>query len=117
MLAMAYVLVLAIVALEVPLGISLRHRLDDEVRQQARNSANVVSVLAHSAIEQGNADTLVYPFHVKFNQKTFYRTRNILVTNREDNFTCFVDKTNLWQCGYATGVKKDGKMQEIMVTK
>lgn len=68
-------------------------------------------------IGQGTADTLVYPFHVKFNEKTFYRTRNVLVTDREDNFTCFVDKTNLWQCGYATGVKKDGKTQEIMVTK
>lgn len=54
MIAMAYVLVLAIVALEVPLALSLRQRLDDEVKQQARSSANVVSVLAHSAIEQNN---------------------------------------------------------------
>lgn len=54
MIAMAYVLVLAIVALEVPLALSLRQRLDDEVKQQARSSANVVSVLAHSAIEQGD---------------------------------------------------------------
>jgi ribosomal protein L21E len=68
-------------------------------------------------IGQGNANTLVYPFHAKFNQKTFYRTRNVLVTDREDNFTCFVDATNLWQCGYASGVKKEGKTQEIMVQK
>lgn len=54
MIAMAYVLILAIVALEVPLALSLRQRLDDEVKQQARSSANVVSVLAHSAIEQND---------------------------------------------------------------
>ncbi len=54
MLAMAYVLILAIVALEVPLALSLRQRLDDEVKQQARTSANVVSVLAASAIERGD---------------------------------------------------------------
>src|SRR5207253_8144819 len=27
---------------------------------------------------QGNANTLVYPIQVKWNQKTFYRTRNVL---------------------------------------
>lgn len=58
MLAMAYVLVLAIVALEIPLGLSLRERLDDEVRQQAKNSASVVSVLARSAMEDSGSDTL-----------------------------------------------------------
>ncbi len=58
MVAMAYVLVLAIVALEIPLALSLRERLDDEVRQQAKNSANVVSVLARTAIGEGGEDTL-----------------------------------------------------------
>lgn len=47
MLAMAYVLVLAIVALEIPLALSLRQRIDEEVRLQARSSADVVAVLAH----------------------------------------------------------------------
>jgi signal transduction histidine kinase len=55
MVAMAYVLVLAIVALEVPLAISLRQRLDDEVKQQARSGANVVAVLAHTALENNNS--------------------------------------------------------------
>ncbi|MGK2878263.1 MAG: ATP-binding protein [Solirubrobacterales bacterium] len=55
---MAYVLVLAIIALELPLALSLRERLDDEVKQQARTGANVVAVLAHSALENDNADAL-----------------------------------------------------------
>lgn len=55
---MAYVLVLAIVALEIPLALSLRQRLEDEVRQQARTSANVVAVLAHSAMEHNDAGAL-----------------------------------------------------------
>lgn len=55
---MAYVLVLAIVALEIPLALSLRQRLEDEVRQQARTSANVVAVLAHSAMEHNDASAL-----------------------------------------------------------
>lgn len=66
---------------------------------------------------QGNAQTLVYPVQVKWNQKTFYRTRNILQTDNEGAFTCFVDNTNLWQCGHAAGVNKEGKTQEIAVQK
>jgi hypothetical protein len=66
---------------------------------------------------QGNAATLVYPVHVRWNQKTFYRTRNVQITNKEMTFTCFVDTTNLWQCGGATGPHKDGKTQEIVVQK
>lgn len=58
MLAMAYVLVLAIIALEVPLALSLRERLDDEVKQQARTGANTVAVLAHTALENGNDSSL-----------------------------------------------------------
>jgi signal transduction histidine kinase len=58
MVAMAYVLVLAIVALEIPLALTLRQRLDDEVRQQARTSANVVAVLAHSAMEHNDHEAL-----------------------------------------------------------
>ena len=43
LLALAYVLLLAIVALEVPLALSLRDRVDAEVRSQARSQAEVVA--------------------------------------------------------------------------
>jgi hypothetical protein len=66
---------------------------------------------------QGNASTLVYPVHVRWNQKTFYRSRNVLVTDKEMMFTCFADTTGLWQCGGAAGPHKDGKQQEIVVKK
>lgn len=66
---------------------------------------------------QGTANTLVYPVHVKWNMKTFYRTRNVEVTDKEGTFTCFADADNLWQCGSAAGPHKDGKTQEIMVKK
>jgi signal transduction histidine kinase len=58
MAAMAYVLVLAIVALEVPLALSMRQRLETEVRQQAKNSAAVVAVLARGALEQDDEGSL-----------------------------------------------------------
>jgi hypothetical protein len=64
---------------------------------------------------QGTPNTLVYPVHVKWNMKTFYRWRNVQVTDKEATFTCFADATNLWQCGIATGPNKDGKTQEIVV--
>ena len=66
---------------------------------------------------QGAANTLVYPVHVKWNMKTFYHSRNVLVTDKEMTFTCFADTLNLWQCGFATGPNKEGKKQEIVVTK
>ena len=43
LLALAYVLLLAIVALEVPLALNLRDRVDAEVRSQARSQAEVVA--------------------------------------------------------------------------
>lgn len=46
LLAFAYVCVLAIVALEVPLGLSLRSRVDAEVRAQAAGQADLVAVTA-----------------------------------------------------------------------
>lgn len=52
MLAMAYVLVLAIVALEIPLALSLHQRIDEEVRLQARGSADLVAVLAHEVFDK-----------------------------------------------------------------
>jgi hypothetical protein len=64
---------------------------------------------------QGSLDTLVYPVHVKYNVKTFYRSRNAVITGKEMTFTCFADNTNLWQCGFATGPNKEGKKEEIVV--
>jgi hypothetical protein len=64
---------------------------------------------------QGTLNTNVYPIHVKFNRKTFYRSRNVETTGEEMTFTCFADKVNLWQCGIASGPHKDGKKEEIMV--
>lgn len=64
---------------------------------------------------QGELNTLVYPVHVRWNMKTFYRTRNVAMTDRESAVTCFADKTNLWQCGWAAGPHQDGKTEEIMV--
>ena len=46
LLALAYVLLLAIVALEVPLASSIRRRVDDEVRSQARAQADVLAATA-----------------------------------------------------------------------
>ena len=66
---------------------------------------------------QGTANTLVYPVHVKWNMKTFYRSRNVQVTDKEMTFTCFADAVNLWQCGFATGPNKEGKTQEFVVKK
>ena len=54
---------------------------------------------------------------MKWNQKTFYRTRDVSITDKEGMFTCFVDNTGLWQCGSAAGPRKEGKTQEIRVTK
>ncbi len=64
---------------------------------------------------QGTLDTLVYPVHVKYNVKTFYRGRNAVITGKEMTFTCFADKTNLWQCGFATGPNKEGAKEDIVV--
>lgn len=46
LLAMSYVLVLALVAFGLPLALSLRQRVDFEVRFQARSSADVLAVSA-----------------------------------------------------------------------
>src|ERR1041384_421980 len=64
---------------------------------------------------QGSLNTLGYPVHVKYNVKTFYRSRDLVTTGKEMTFTCFADNTNLWQCGFATGPNKEGKKEEILV--
>ena len=50
LLALAYVLVLSVVALLVPLGISLRDRVDAEIRLEARTQAETVAARAASLL-------------------------------------------------------------------
>ena len=52
LLALAYVLLLAIVALGVPLALSLRDRVDAEVRSQARAQADVVAATAAGLLDR-----------------------------------------------------------------
>jgi signal transduction histidine kinase len=54
LLALAYVLVLAIVALEVPLARSTADRVDAEVRSQARGQAEVVAATIADLLEPGD---------------------------------------------------------------
>jgi signal transduction histidine kinase len=51
LLALAYVLLLALIALGVPLSVSLRDRVDSEVRGQARSQADVVAASASELLE------------------------------------------------------------------
>jgi len=51
LLALAYVLLLAIVALVVPLALSTRDRIDSEVSSQARSQAQVVAASASEGLE------------------------------------------------------------------
>jgi signal transduction histidine kinase len=53
LLALAYVLVLAVVALEVPLVLSLRDRVDAEVESQARSQADLIAATVAGNIESG----------------------------------------------------------------
>jgi two-component system, OmpR family, sensor kinase len=50
LLAMSYLLVVALVAFGVPLALSLRQRVDSEVRSQARSSADVLAISAAALI-------------------------------------------------------------------
>ena len=51
LLALAYVLLLALIAFGVPLALSLRDRVDSEVRGQARSQADVVAASASELLE------------------------------------------------------------------
>lgn len=53
LLGMAYVLLLAILALGVPLALNLRDRVDSEVRSQARSQADVIAATASDSIDEG----------------------------------------------------------------
>src|SRR4051794_8435826 len=58
LLALAYVLLLAIVALEVPLGLSVRHRVNDEVRSRARAQADVLASTTDDLLAPTDRDQL-----------------------------------------------------------
>jgi signal transduction histidine kinase len=53
LLALAYVLLLALIALGVPLAVSLRDRVDSEVKGQARSQADVVAATAAELLDPG----------------------------------------------------------------
>jgi signal transduction histidine kinase len=55
LLAMAYVLLLAILALGVPLALNVRDRVDSEVRSQARSQADLVAATASDLIGDDRA--------------------------------------------------------------
>jgi signal transduction histidine kinase len=57
-LAVGYVLLLAVVAFGVPLALSLRDRVDAEVRSQAKSQAEVVSASSAEMLKPGNRATL-----------------------------------------------------------
>src|SRR6478752_5151839 len=58
LLALAYVTLLAIVALGVPLALNLRDRVDSEVRAQARSQADVVAATASDLLDPGSRASL-----------------------------------------------------------
>ncbi|MEA2126829.1 MAG: hypothetical protein QOI80_3611 [Solirubrobacteraceae bacterium] len=55
LLALAYVLLLAIVAFGIPSGLNLRDRVDAEVRAQARSQADVVASTAADVLQRAGA--------------------------------------------------------------
>jgi signal transduction histidine kinase len=57
-LAVGYVLLLAVVAFGVPLALSLRDRVDAEVRSQAKSQAEVVAASSAEPLKPGGRDTL-----------------------------------------------------------
>ena len=58
LLAVAYVLLLAVVAFGVPLAISLRDRVDAEVKGQAQSQADLLAASAPELLGQDNRRTL-----------------------------------------------------------
>jgi signal transduction histidine kinase len=58
LLALAYVLLLAIIALEVPLALSLRDRVDAEVESQARAQADLVAATVSGQLDEDFGDVI-----------------------------------------------------------
>jgi len=59
------------------------------------------------------ANTMVYPFRVKWTQKSFNHTFNQVYTNSEAIFTCYV-AVDKWSCGLGQTIK-DGEKKMIQV--
>jgi signal transduction histidine kinase len=57
-LAVGYLLLLALLALGLPLGVSLSERVDTEVRAQASSQADVIAATAHDLLAPSDAATL-----------------------------------------------------------
>jgi len=79
LLALAYVLLLALIALGVPLAISLRDRVDAEVKGQARSQADVVAASAGELLDPGQRRALRHLVHVSADS---VRGRVIVVNRR-----------------------------------
>lgn len=58
LLALAYVLLLALIAFGVPLALSMRDRVDSEVKSQARGQADLVATTASELIEPARTGSL-----------------------------------------------------------
>jgi hypothetical protein len=60
-------------------------------------------------------NTVVYPFRVRWDLKSFYHTFNRVETGKENIFACFVD-IDQWYCGQAQTIK-NGEKRLIQVQK
>jgi signal transduction histidine kinase len=79
LLALAYVLLLALIALGVPLAISLRDRVDAEVKGQARSQVDVVAASASELLDPRQRPALRHLVHVSADS---VRGRVIVVNRR-----------------------------------
>jgi len=61
------------------------------------------------------AETIVYPVRVKYSKKSFYREQNMMIADREQLFTCYVEMDG-WVCGPGQ-VLKEGEKRQIQVKK
>lgn len=62
------------------------------------------------------SETVVYPYHVVWNQKIFTRTYNEITAGKERNFSCYVTG-NEWFCGPTAGGNKEGQTRRVPVQK
>jgi hypothetical protein len=87
---------------------------------QTMDIVQFVPGVAHRWIERvdssidATADTMVFPYHVKWNQKNFYRTYNQIETGKERNYSCYVTG-NEWFCGTTAGGNKEGVVKRVQV--
>jgi ribosomal protein L21E len=96
-----------------------------EVGSDGARTMDIIELLPgvpHSWMERvdssidATADTMVYPYHVKWDQKNFYRTYNQIQTGNERNMSCYVTG-NEWFCGTTAGGNKEGVNKRVPVEK